>query len=181
MAEREEIADGGGRADRGAPRRRAQGIEWGIVTVQQLVKMFEKAVIYVLITMMVVVILLAIFDLGWLITQDILRPPMFVLEVGDLLDIFGSFLLILIGVELLETIKAYLIEQVIHVEIVLEVALIAVARKVIVLDIEKFEALSVLSIAALIVTLAVAYYFEKRARREYRDPHPGGREAEPPR
>jgi uncharacterized membrane protein (DUF373 family) len=37
----------------------------------------------------------------------------------------------LIGIELLETIKAYLLEKVVHVEIVIEVALIAIARKVI--------------------------------------------------
>ena len=47
-------------------------------------------------------------------------------------EFVGFFLLVLIGIELLETIKAYLLTNVIHVEIVLEVALIAIARKVII-------------------------------------------------
>jgi uncharacterized membrane protein (DUF373 family) len=87
------------------------------------------------------------------------------LEVDELLEIFGFFLLILIGVELLETIKAYLRDNVIHVEIVLEVALIAVARKVIVLDLSKYDGLGVLAIAALIIALAGAFSLERRARR----------------
>jgi len=88
------------------------------------------------------------------------------IEIDSLLKIFGFFLLILIGIELLETIKAYLAEHVIHVEIVLEVALIAIARKVIILDLKDYSGVTVLAIAALIVSLAVAYYVEKLGRRE---------------
>lgn len=128
-------------------------------------KQFERLIVLVLMLMMVVVISLATGELGWIIAQDILTPPLFLLEIEELLDIFGFFLLILIGIELLETIKAYLVEHVIHVEIVLEVALIAVARKVIILDPKEFSGLTLLSIAALIATLAVAFYLEKHARR----------------
>jgi uncharacterized membrane protein (DUF373 family) len=70
--------------------------------------------------------------------------------------------LVLIGVELLETIKAYLLEKVIHVEIVLEVALIAIARKVIILDLEKYSSLTVLGIAGLILAVAVAFFVVKK-------------------
>jgi uncharacterized membrane protein (DUF373 family) len=79
------------------------------------------------------------------------------LEIDELLEIFGFFLLILIGVELLETIKAYLETNIIHVEVVLEVALIAIARKVIILDLKLYSELTLLGIAALIITLAGAY------------------------
>jgi uncharacterized membrane protein (DUF373 family) len=71
-------------------------------------------------------------------------------------------MLVLIGVELLETIKAYLVEGVVHVEIVLEVALIAVARKVIILDLEKYGSLTLVGIAALVLALAIASYAVKR-------------------
>ena len=46
----------------------------------------------------------------------------------------GGFLLVLIGIELLDTIKAYFRENTIHVEIVILLAIIAIARKVILLD-----------------------------------------------
>jgi uncharacterized membrane protein (DUF373 family) len=127
-------------------------------------RIFENIIIYVLIVMMMIVILLATIELGWIIISDILTPPIVLLEITELLDIFGFVLLVLIGIELLETIKAYLIEHVIHVEIVLEVALIAIARKVIILEPKEFAPVTLLSIAALIVTLAAAVYVEKRAR-----------------
>jgi len=138
--------------------------------VDRVLKQFERLIVFSLILMMVVVISLATAELGWIIVQDVLTPPMFWLEINELLDIFGFFLLILIGIELLETIKAYLVEHVIHVDIVLEVGLIAIARKVIILEPKKLPSLTLLSIAALIVALAVAFYLENHARRRSRAP-----------
>jgi hypothetical protein len=40
---------------------------------------------------------LATLDLAWIVVQDVITPPMFVLEVSELLDIFGLFMLVLIG------------------------------------------------------------------------------------
>jgi uncharacterized membrane protein (DUF373 family) len=131
-------------------------------------KYFERIIVHFLILMMAVVILLATGQLGWLIVQDVVTPPLLVLEIDELLDIFGFFLLILIGIELLETIKAYLTEHILHIEIVLEVALIAVARKVIVLDTKELPSVTLLGIAALIAALAIAFYLEKHARRTER-------------
>jgi uncharacterized membrane protein (DUF373 family) len=131
-----------------------------------MLKQFERIVIYALIVMMVLVVTLATIELGWIILRDILKPPVLILEINELLEIFGFFLLILIGVELLETIKAYLYQHVVHVEIVLEVALIAIARKVIILDLEKYDSLSMIAMAALIVALAVAFFVAKYRRRE---------------
>ena len=62
----------------------------------------------------------------------------------------------------LETIKAYLLDKVVHVEIVLEVALIAIARKVIILDLEKYSSLTVLGIAGLILVVATAFFVVRR-------------------
>jgi uncharacterized membrane protein (DUF373 family) len=131
-----------------------------------VLKRFEQVIVISLITMMAIVVLVATIELAWLIYKDLSTPPYFIIEIDGLLQIFGFFLLILIGVELLETIKAYLAEHVVHVEIVLEVALIAIARKVIILDLQDYSGVTVLAIAALIVSLALAYYLEKRGRHE---------------
>ena len=125
-------------------------------------KRFEKVIVYALCIMMMLVVLLATVELGWLIIKDIITPPIILLEIHELLEIFGFFLLVLIGIELLETIKAYLIEKVVHVEIVLEVALIAIARKVIILDLEKYSSLTLVGIAALILAVGVAFHVIKR-------------------
>jgi uncharacterized membrane protein (DUF373 family) len=134
----------------------------GLSIMKAFLKTFERVVVISLISMMVVVVFLATFELGWIIIKDIITPPVILLEIDELLEIFGFFLLILIGVELLETIKAYLTQGVVHVEVVLMVALIAISRKVIILDIKGLPGLAVFGIAALILSIAVAYYLVKR-------------------
>jgi len=130
--------------------------------MQAFLKKFEHIIVVCLITMMVIVVVLATIELGWVIIRDIITPPIILLEIDELLEIFGFFLLVLIGIELLETIKAYLLTNVVHVEIVLEVALIAIARKVIILDINKYESLTLIGIAALIAAVALAFMVIKR-------------------
>ena len=76
--------------------------------------------------------------------------------------IFGGFLSVLIGIELLHTIKMYLREDVVHVEVVLLVALTGVSRHVIDLDYEKLDPMKVLGISALVIALSAGYFLIKR-------------------
>jgi uncharacterized membrane protein (DUF373 family) len=131
-------------------------------SMQTFLKKFEYVIVLSLITMMVIVVLLTTVELGWVIIRDIITPPIILLEIDELLEIFGFFLLVLIGIELLETIKAYLMTNVVHVEIVLEVALIAIARKVIILDISRYESMTLVGVAALISAVALAFFVIKR-------------------
>jgi len=133
-------------------------------------KSFERIVIWSLTIMMALVLLLATLDLAHLIIKDILRPPFFFLEVTDLLDIFGLFLLVLVGIELLETIKTYLVEHLIRVEVVFMVALIAIARKVIILDVSAFPSLTLIGIGAILLALAVGYHLIRRTHKEQNHP-----------
>lgn len=75
--------------------------------------------------------------------------------------IFGGFLTVLIGIELLHTIKVYLKNDVIPVQVVLLVALIGVSRHVIDLDVEHLEPGALYSASALIIALSVGYYLIK--------------------
>lgn len=126
---------------------------------------FEHTIIRALILMMAVIILISTIELGYLLVKDIVSPPVFFLEIDELLELFGFFLLILIGIELLETIKAYLQDQVVHSEVVLEVALIAIARKVIILDLKEYDTTILIGIAALILAISGAYYIVRRKLR----------------
>ena len=67
----------------------------------EILKKFERIVVLVLIGLMMVVVTLATIELGWIIIKDIITPPIILLEIEELLEIFGFFLLVLIGVELL--------------------------------------------------------------------------------
>jgi len=126
------------------------------------VKTFERLITTVLIVMMALVVALAIVDLAWVLIKDIISPPLVLLDVDELLDVFGVFLLVLIGIELLETLKAYVRERVIRAEVIILVATIALARKIIILDMKAMPSVSLLGIAAIIVALGVTYYLIRK-------------------
>jgi len=107
---------------------------------------------------MVVTVALATIELGVLLVKDVFYHPRHLLGIDDLLDVFGMFLLVLLGLELLETIKAYLVEHAIHVEVVMVVALIAVARKVIILDVKEWPSMTLVAIGFIILALSIGYY-----------------------
>lgn len=109
--------------------------------LSRIIQRFEGIALQVLMVMMAVVLTATIVDLAWLLWVDFSSPPYFLLSVDELLELFSQFLLVLIGLELLETvIKTYATPQQPHFEVVLNVAIIAVARKIIILDIrDSFE------------------------------------------
>ena len=126
----------------------AQGIEVTIVTL--------------LIIMMLGVLILATFELGYCLFQTVSNSSNFFIPLENLMDLFGVFLLVLIGIELLDTIKIYLRENVVHVEVVILVAIIALARKVVILKIEELSGEIIIGIGVLITTLAITYYIIKK-------------------
>jgi len=127
------------------------------------IKKFEKVIIFVLVLMMALVLLLSVVELGWILLKDIASPPLFLLDIDELLDIFGLVMLVLIGIELLETIvNTYLSPSTDHTQIVMAVAIIAIARKVIILDVKDLSGPILLGIAAIIMALSVGYYLIKK-------------------
>jgi uncharacterized membrane protein (DUF373 family) len=127
---------------------------------------FERVIVVSLVIMMSLVVLLATIELGWIIIKDIITPPLFFLEINELFDIFGMFMLVLIGIELLETIaKTYTNQNANHAKIVMAVAIIAIVRKVIILDVEKYSGQALIGIAAIILALSIGYYLIKRKTR----------------
>ncbi len=137
--------------------------------MHMLLEKFDKLLFVTLIILMMIVLLLSLVELCWIIVKDILSEPIFILEIDELLDIFGLFMLVLIGIELLDTIKTYLKQRVMHVEVVMIVAMIAISRKVIILDLNKYSSLTLVGIAALIIALSAGYYLVKRIHREVDD------------
>ena len=127
------------------------------------IKSFEKMIVLVLVVLMAVVLLLSTVELAWVIIKDAITPPILILEIDELLEIFGLFMLVLIGIELLDTIaKTYMSESVDHAQIVMAVAIIAIARKVIILDVKDLSGLALVGIAAIILALSIGYYLIKK-------------------
>ena len=126
---------------------------------------FERAINGTLLVMLSTVVVLATIDLGWIIIKDMLTPPVMLLNVSELLELFGSFLLVLVGMELLNMVKAYIAEKTVHVEVTLAVSIIAIVRKVVILEPKEMDGPTLLGIAAIILALTVGYYLMKLAGR----------------
>ena len=131
---------------------------------------FERIIIVALLAMLALVVLLATVDLGWMILKDLLSPPVLMLHVEQLLELIGSFLLVLIGLELLDTVKTYFTSKKVHVEVVLLVSIIAIARKVVILEPKDIDSLKLIGIAAIISALTIGYYFVKLGARKASQP-----------
>jgi len=130
--------------------------------MNKIAKIFEKGIIYSLIVMMVGILVLATIELGYYLINTIIHSDFLLIDLDALMDLFGVFLLVLIGIELLDTIKVYLHSNVVHVEVVVLVAIIALARKVVIIKLESLTGELILGIAALILALSVAYYLIKK-------------------
>jgi uncharacterized membrane protein (DUF373 family) len=120
-------------------------------------KRFEHLIVKALLFMMAIVVFLATLELGYVLVKDIVTPPVLILEIDELLEIFGMFMLVLIGLELLESIQVYHEERIIRVEVVIMVAIIAVARKVIILDYKNLSSLTLLELGGAILLLGLTY------------------------
>lgn len=108
--------------------------------------------------LMLVIILFAIIDAAFTTYQKLISPPVFILEVSDLLSVFSAVLVVLIAIEIYSNITLYLTADVIHVKLVVATALMAVARKVITLDDKALDAQYFYGYAALGLALGLTYW-----------------------
>lgn len=133
----------------------------------EIVNRIEKVIYAALMVMLVAVLIAAIADLAWILVTSLIVTTPWLLQTHEMITVLGGFLLVLIGVELLETIKAYFHENAIHVEIVVLLAIIAVARKVILLDPGEMSGsefgFQLAGTGILIAGLAAGYYMIKKA------------------
>jgi uncharacterized membrane protein (DUF373 family) len=112
----------------------------------------------VLAVLMVFVIIMGVIDVGWTLYQRLLTAPMFILTISDMLATFGAFMAVLIAIEIFINITVYLRDDVIHVKIVMATALMAIARKVIILDLETLEAVYIFAIGAVVLAMSIGYW-----------------------
>jgi len=129
---------------------------------------FERGVYFALMIMLALVIFFGVIELVFILLGALFVDLSYRLANHEILQIFGYFLLILIGIELLETIKAYLLKNEIHVEIIILVAIIAVARKIILLDpfVEggvELNSMATISLGVVVIALAGSYYLVKKS------------------
>lgn len=133
----------------------------------RVIRIFHKCIVIFLLAMMGIVVSIASFEMLLILIHELSTKHSqegFLLDLDELLNIFGFFFNIIIGIELFETVKLYLNENKFHAEIIVLVGLIAVTRKAIIIDYNDTPAELIASIALLVASLAGSYYLLYRIR-----------------
>lgn len=108
--------------------------------------------------LMTLVIIFGIFDVVWVLYKRLTAPPLFLLSISDILATFGAFMAVLIAIEIFANIVVYLDTQIIHLKLVISTALMAAARKVIVLDFSVNTYQQVIALGLVILALSIGYW-----------------------
>ena len=124
----------------------------------------EVVVSKILSLAMVMVILVSVCDLLIFLTRELTNNHENLLK-DTLFVIFGLFLNVLIALEILENITAYLKKHVIQVELVIVTSLIAVSRKIIILDLEKKTSADLIGLAIAIFSLSISYLIVRQTNK----------------
>ena len=120
---------------------------------------YYRAVIHMAVRMlallMTIVIFFGVLDVGWVLYEKLTAEPFMLLTISDILATFGAFMAVLIAIEIFENIIIYLREDIIHVKIVMATALMAIARKVIILDFKTTEPAYIYATAAVVLAMSI--------------------------
>ena len=147
--------------------------------MERFLERFETVVIGVVQLFVVVTIVLTVGALAWLLifeapgrlsTVDSI-PELHLLVIRAL----GGALLVLLGLEVLESLKTFELKRHVRLELILIIATIAVGRHIILLDFEHVDGLLLVGVAGLVVALTTGYFIVRRSQREHAsvaDPHP---------
>jgi len=142
-------------------------LKWKLLTdrIVSRVELFTIAAMQLLLIFAVAVATIVLFVL---FTRNLLEEARHIASVADLLPAmqqsFAGILIVVLGLELLETLRTYFTERHVRVEVILVVAIIAIGRHVIKTDFEHTPGNVLLGIAAVIVALVLGYFLVKKTQ-----------------
>ena len=136
---------------------RAIRVGWAAATLYQR---FEITVAFTLTLIISMVILVALYRLFVGVLTGLVLGALDPLEHGVFQTVFGEIMTLLIALEFNHTLQ-YVVnraQSIIQTKIVLLIALLAVARKVIILDLKAMGVGLTLGLAAIILVLGITYW-----------------------
>ncbi len=133
--------------------------------MERVTGLVERLVVGALLVLLMVTILVGTVIVGWSLALDLLGYHALLDNPKALFDVFGLFVAVLVGVELLRILRQLVSSHEVDTELVVETALIALCNKVITLNLSAASWTMLLAIAALIVALAGAMYVLRQQRR----------------
>ena len=132
-------------------------LDWVGLTLYQR---FEIAVAFLLTLIIGMVILIALYRLLLGVVTGLLFGALDPLEHSVFQAVFGDIMTLLIALEFNHTLQ-YVVnrtQSIIQTKIVLLIALLAVARKVIIMDLKEMGVGAALGLAAIILVLGITYW-----------------------
>jgi uncharacterized membrane protein (DUF373 family) len=132
------------------------------------IHLIENIVSKVLSVALIVVIIVSLYDLVVILIKDLFTTEPVGFFSKTLIEIFGLFLNILIALELLENVTAYLRKHIVQVELVVVTALIAISRKIIIFDPKKYSKDDLIALTVGTLALAASYWLIRKVNRDNR-------------
>jgi len=134
---------------------------------------FETSINWLVLLMMALLVVMLTLSFAIDLTRNVSAFLTGAIGNEQIFQIFGDLLLILIGLELIHTVKVYQQDHTVHVDVILSVALVAVARKVIAVNLKEYPADQIIGLAVLIIALAGGYWlvFHRGTATMRRDDH----------
>jgi uncharacterized membrane protein (DUF373 family) len=132
-------------------------VEWALLTWYQR---FESAVALVLTLVIGLIILVALYRLAVSVVAGLLLGVLDPLDQNAFQAVFGEIMTLLIALEFNHTLQ-YVVtrhESIIQTKVVLLIALLALARKFIILDLHDTSATQLLGLAAIALALGIVYW-----------------------
>jgi len=122
--------------------------------------------VMLLAVLMAFVVLCGVVLIGVELYQTLRDSPETLLSISGITSTFASFLAVLIAIDIFINISLYVRRHVIAVRLVVATALMAVARKIIVLDFAGIEPIQVIAMAAIVAALGFSYFFLSKLKED---------------
>jgi uncharacterized membrane protein (DUF373 family) len=144
------------------------GQQWRDENFMKSIHTIENLVSKVLSVALIIVIIVSLYDLVVILIKDLFTTEPVGFFSKTLIEIFGLFLNILIALELLENVTAYLRKHIVQVELVVVTALIAISRKIIIFDPNKYSKDDLIALTVGTLALAASYWLIRKVNRDNR-------------
>lgn len=140
----------------------------------KLVEIVETLMAKVLTLIMLAVILVSVWDVSRavleLVSNDLINATYKTYLKSTLFEIFGLFLTVLIALEIIENITGYLKKHEFQLELVIVTSLVAVARKIVIFDLESTDSSNdLIGLSATILALTISYWIVRQTNRNDRN------------
>lgn len=131
---------------------------------EKLVKFLKHCSNYIILILLILLVASMFLGTGHIILlfcQAIVSPNPypFLINIKDLHVFFSVFLVMLVGHELFKSITLLLNHENIPVKSILKIATIAIANKIITLDLEHLNVNMLLGISAVLLSIGITFFF----------------------